>query len=236
MSVLLRKVPSKIEVYNDINNDVVNFFKILRERTDELIASLELTPYSRLEFAISQQTSEDELERARRFFIWSWQGRGRAGVKEPGGWRFMSRNTRGRTPVDDWNNINHLFSIAERLKMIQIEHDDAFKVIKRFDGPDTLFYIDPPYLAHTRSNRWGTSAYKYEMDNEQHRELAELLNSAKGKVIVSGYPSELYNELYKGWEQVDKSGQVDRGKRGGRERIERLWMRMEVGYDEGSGQ
>jgi len=96
-SVLLRKAPAFLEVYNDLGNDVVNFFRILRERPSELISAIDLTPYSRSEFLQAQETCADDLERARRFYVWSWQGRGRGGVKEPGGWRFMSRNTRSQT-------------------------------------------------------------------------------------------------------------------------------------------
>lgn len=132
-SVLLRKQPSFIEVYNDISGLVVNFFRVLRDQPDELMRLIELTPYSRQEFLESQKACVDSLELARRFFVWSWQGRGRAGVQEPGGWRFMSRATRGKTPVDDWTNNQHLWQIVQRLKAVHIESDDAAKVIGRFD-------------------------------------------------------------------------------------------------------
>lgn len=224
MSVLLRKPPAKIETYNDLNEDVVNFFKVLRERPQELIRAIELTPYSRTEYALAQQPSDDPLEHARQTFIWSWQGRGRPGLSEPGGWRFMSRDTRGQTPTDDWNNIDHLWKIVERLKHVQIESDDALRVIRRFDDPRALFYVDPPYLSKTRSNRWGTSAYRYEYSDEQHIELNRLLMQVQATVIISGYPSELYDSLYTGWQRVEREGQVDRGSNGKRKTTEVLWI------------
>jgi DNA adenine methylase len=162
------------------------------------------------------------LEKARRFYIWSWQGRGRAGVKEPGGWRFMSRDTRGRTPVDDWNNNSHLWNIANRLLQVQIEHDDALKVIQRFDDPKTLFYIDPPYVQHTRGLRWNHSAYSFEYTDDNHRELAQLLKSITGMIVISGYPSELYNSLYQDWHKIERPGQKDNAPQ--RDTTECLWL------------
>lgn len=224
MSVLLQKTPSKIETYNDLNGLVVNFFRVLREQPDELIRAITLTPYSRNEFILAQQPAGDPLEDARRFFVWSWQGRGRAGVLEPGGWRFMVRNTRGLTPVDDWVNIDHLWAIVNRLKNVQLENDDAFRIIKRFDDPRALFYIDPPYVSHTRSNRWGTSAYLHEFSEEQHIELSTLLHSTKGAIIISGYPSKLYESLYANWIRLERNGSVDRGRKGGKSITEVLWV------------
>ncbi|RJO64978.1 MAG: DNA adenine methylase [Candidatus Omnitrophota bacterium] len=212
-SVILRKHPSFIEVYNDLNGQVVNFFRILRERPADLIAAIDLTPYSREEFLLSQQDDIDldALERARRFYIWSWQGRGRAGVNEPGGWRFMSRRTRYRTPVDDFNNVDHLWGIVRRLKQVHIECDPYQKIILRYDSPETLFYLDPPYVQDTRCYRWMRDGYRFDMTDDEHRELARVVSEIKGMAIISGYPSDLYDELFAGWTRVDRRAAKDNG-------------------------
>ena len=226
-NVLLRKSPSFIEVYNDLNGMAVNFFRVLRERPDEFMRVIELTPYSRQEFVEAQQPADDPLEQARRFYVWAWQGRGRAGVEEPGGWRFMSRDTRGKTPVHDWTNNQHLWQLVHRLRMVQIENDDALSVLARFDGPKTLHYVDPPYVQSSRGARWGTSAYLFEYTDAQHRELAQVLRGLTGAVVLSGYPSALYDELYGDWVRIERPGQVDNAKK--RDTIECLWISRNIG-------
>lgn len=221
-SVLLRKTPSYLEVYNDLNGDVVNFFKMLRERMSDLITAIDRTPYSRSEFLQAQDPCTDELERARRFCIWSWQGRGRAGTKEPGGWRFMSRRKRSRTHVYDWNNNQHLWTVARRLKEVQIENRDALAVIERYDEPTTLFYIDPPYIQDSRGKQWKRAAYACEYTDEQHRQLSGVLHSVKGMVILSGYQSKLYDELYGDFPKVERKACKDNGVK---EVVECLWMK-----------
>lgn len=196
-SVLLQKTPSKLETINDKDLEVVNFFSVLRNNTDQLIREIELTPYSRYEYWNAYKPTDDPVESARRYYIRSWFGRG--GMrKESGGWRFLVTNARGGSVVDDWRRIGHLRLIVERLQMVQIENDDAFTIIERYDTPDTLFYVDPPYLFSTRGKRW-KAAYKYELSDADHSRLAELLNQVSGMVVLSGYQSNLYNELYKGW-------------------------------------
>ncbi len=195
--MLLSKQPSFIEVYNDLNGDVVNFFRAFyRKQPADLFAAIDLTPYSRQEYTEAQEMTGDDVERGRKFYVWAWQGRGRAGVPEPGGWRFMTRATRGTTPAQDWCNNQHLWAIAQRLKRVQIECDDALKVIARYDSPTTLFYVDPPYVQSTRGSRWAFTAYAHEMDDAAHGRLAELLHRVEGSVIVSGYPSPLYERFY----------------------------------------
>lgn len=223
-SVLLQKERSYVEVYNDINKLVVNFFRVLREKPDELINAIELTPYSRQEFIESQEYVDDPVELARRFYIWSWQGRGRGGVVEKGAWRFMSRNTRKKTPSDDWCNNQHLWLVVQRLKRVQIECDDALKVIKRFDDKNTLFYVDPPYVPETRGSRWSKTAYANDYTVDDHVRLADVLHSVEGKVILSGYHSGLYDGLYGDWEQIEKQGEKD-STVGERKTIECLWMK-----------
>jgi len=223
-SVLLRKPPTKIEVYNDLNGMAVNFFQVLRGRPEELIRALELTPYARAEYIQSQQPTDDPLENARRFYVGCWQGRGRGGVVESGGWRFMKKDNHGQTPCDDWRNISHLYAVAERLRHVQIESIDAFRCIDTYDTPETLFYLDPPYLPDTRSLRWGGSSYLHEYGAEDHGRLAEKLHTIKGMAIVSGYPSAAYDDLYPGWRTADKSSRKDSATPERVATTERLWI------------
>jgi len=222
-SVLIRKEPSYCEVYNDLNGLAVNFFKVLRERPDELIRAIALTPYSRAEYLQAHVVTDNALENARRFAAWCWMGRGRGGVVEVGGWRFMRSATRGQTSDDDWNNMAHLYDIAARLKDVQVESSDALDCIRRYDTPETLFYVDPPYVRSTRSGRWASTAYVHEMDDAAHRALAATLLQAQGMVILSGYPSGLYDELYAGWHRVETTARTD-ALASNRERTEVLWI------------
>lgn len=219
-SVLLRKKPSYHEVYNDLDGEVVNFFRVLRERTDEFIKAIELTPYAREEQVYSFIPADDEFERARRLYVRAWQSHGGGRTQWRTGWRYEKNDTRGSKMTDDWNKIDYLFAIAKRLKTVQIENDDAVSVIKRFDDSRTLFYLDPPYLPTTRSMRWRKKAYTFELTEQDHIALAELLNGIEGMVILSGHPSDLYDELYAGWRKVSKSTTTDFQSR----TIECLWI------------
>jgi len=212
-SVLLRKPPAQFDVYNDIDNEVVNFFRVLRDRPDELIRAIKLTPFARAELALAYEPCDDELERARRFYVRSWQCRGGPRTQWKSGWRLQKVNARGKRSIDDWNDFDHLWAVAQRLKQVYIEHDDALAVIRRYDTPDTLFYCDPPYPPCVRSKRWARHAYQYEMSEEDHRCVADMLHSIKGMAIVSSYPNDLYDELYAGWHVEFHSTRNDHGGR-----------------------
>lgn len=203
-SVLLQKNPSKFEVYNDLSGDVVNFFKVLRDRPDELIRAIELTPYSRQEWEESFNPSEDALESARKLYVRSWQTHG-GGVSSSknGGWRFLYRQVCGENVVQCFNRTEHLWILAKRLKQVQIECDPAVAVIQRYGrNPQSLIYCDPPYVHSTRVT---SDNYDYEMSDAEHQELAEVLNSVDAMCLVSGYDCELYRQLYKGWEVIEWS-------------------------------
>lgn len=199
-ATLVQKPPSPLEVYNDLDGDVVNFFRVLRERPEELIRAIKLSPYSREEYRLSRQPGGDDLERARRFYVYLWQSFG-ATSRGNSGWRFQ-RSDNGYNVAHHFAKTDHLWQVVDRLKGVQIENDDAIKVIGRYDTPETLFYCDPPYLPETRERN---GRYKEEITPEYHCRLAATLNDLKGKVIISGYPSPLYDELYTGWRRVEKS-------------------------------
>ena len=155
-AVLLNKKPSQVEVYNDIYSDVVNFFKVLRNQREQLLPLLELTPYSREEFAIScEDDNVDDLERARRFFIKARQVRtGLATAASAGRWGYVIQHSRrGMSQVvSRWlGAIDGLEDVCNRLRQVQLENLDAIDIISRYDTAETLHYIDPPYTMNTRS-------------------------------------------------------------------------------------
>ena len=206
-AVLLNKEPSPIETYNDIDGEVVNFFKVLRENKDKLIEQIGLTPFSREEFiiAIEDTSSEiDDVERARRFYIRARQVRtGLAQKASAGRWancKLTSRAGMGGA-VSRWlGGVEKLPDIASRLLTVQIENAPAIEVIKRYDSEETLFYCDPPYPHESRGDK---NAYAYEMTDEEHRELAKVLHKVKGNVALSSYHCNLMDELYSDWTVVE---------------------------------
>ncbi len=193
-SVGLQKQPSETEVYNDLHSGAVNFWLTLRDRWKELIELIESTKFSS---SLMQGASEDggsPLKQALKFYAQSTLSYTGGGVKWPG--RSSIRLQQSESEKHD-----HLWAIAERIKNLKIFNENAFDIIKRFDGPDTLFYCDPCYLPSTRNS---SQCYVYDMTFNQHQQLAELLNNVQGSVVLSGYLSELYEHLYQGWRQIEK--------------------------------
>lgn len=198
-AVLLNRDSSPIETYNDLDGEVVNFFRVLRDDSEALVRAIGLTPFSREEFAIACKLdpTQPPLERARRFYVRARQVRtGLAQTASIGRWANCKNTSRSGMSgvVSRWlGAVDMLPQIAERLLRVQIENRPAIEVIRLYDSPDTLFYCDPPYVHETRGD---SKAYKHEMTNQQHRELAEVLNAVKGKVALSNYDCELLNQLY----------------------------------------
>jgi DNA adenine methylase len=217
-SVLLRKPRARAEVYNDLDGEIVNLFRIARDHGEDLRRALELTPFSRDEFMASYEPAEDPLEQARRTVSRSFMGFGSNSHNRATGFRSNS-NRSGTTPAMDWRHYpDELGAIIERLRGVVIENRDALEVLQIHDGPATLHYVDPPYLTETRDA--GTD-YRFEMDEAAHIRLAEVLHGLEGAVIVSGYPSPLYEDIYAGWIRAERASLAD----GAAPRTEVLWMR-----------
>lgn len=208
-AVLLNREPSPVETYNDMDGEVVCFFRVLRNQTDELIRAIALTPFSREELALAVTKPDkdtDGLERARRFFVRARQVRtGLAQTASAGRWAHCRDTSRAGMAgaVSRWlGSVEGLSEIAQRLLRVQIENRPATEVVRLYDTPETLFYCDPPYPHETRGD---SKAYKYELGGQDHVELAAVLRNAKGKVAVSGYRCPLLEELYKGWRCIEAS-------------------------------
>lgn len=206
-AVLLNREPSPVETYNDIDGDVVNFFRVLRDRGEDLVRAIGLTPFSREEFhkAINGSMKRiSDLERARRFYVRARQARtGLAQTATLGRWANCKNTSRAGMSgvVSRWRGgVEALFEIAERLLRVQIENRPAVDVIRLYDSPQTVFYCDPPYLHETRGD---SKAYGFEMDVEAHRELSEALLSVRGKVAISGYRCAPMDKWFKGWRRFD---------------------------------
>jgi DNA adenine methylase len=223
-SVLLRKPQAKLETWNDLHGRLVNFFTVLRSRPDELVRALELTPYARAEYEQAREQHPDPLEDARRFYVIGCQGRvGAAGAAERGrvhGWRYVVDQAarHGRPSYCEFTDLDHLHAIARRLRHVQVEHDDALAVLRRYDAAGVLHYVDPPYWDPTADFH---SRYAHPMNTEaEHRALAGVLHACRGMVVLSGRPSALYDELYGGWVRVDRQALTDGGVLG----AEALWL------------
>lgn len=198
-AILLNRQPSPVETYNDIDGEVVNFFKVLREHRDELIQQIALTPFSREEFALACHLDPtiSSIERARRFYVRARQVRtGLAQTASLGRWANCKNTSRSGMSgvVSRWlGGVNQLEDIATRLLRVQIENRPATDIIELYDSTETLFYCDPPYIHETRGD---TSSYGFEMTDDNHRELARVLNKIQGLAAISNYECELMEELY----------------------------------------
>lgn len=231
-AVLINREPSPVETYNDINGDIVNFFKVLREQREELLEKISLTPFSRQELkkAVEEKGNDDlsDVERARLFFVRAGQTRsGLAQDATPGRWAYCKSTSRRNMSgaVSRYHGrLEKLYDVADRLRRVQIENKDALEIIERYDGEEALFYCDPPYPHEVRGD---TSSYGNEMDEDDHRELAEVLRNCEGKVAVSGYQCDLYEELFedRGWNRVDAEEKTMHTTKDTRQ--ESLWLNYE---------
>jgi len=187
-AALLNRRPSPIESYNDLDGEVCNFFRVLRDDKEKLVEAIGLTPFSREEFALACKLDPTclPLERARRFYIRARQVRtGLAQTASIGRWANCKDTSRAGMSgvISRWlGGVEMLPSIAERLLRVQIENRPAADVIHLYDSPSTLFYCDPPYVHETRGD---SKAYGHEMTDEQHRRLADILNSCRGMVAIT---------------------------------------------------
>lgn len=228
-SVLLRKPRSYAEVYNDLDETIVSLFRVLRDReqASRLVELIGLTPFARSEFDLAYDPTDDPVESARRTLVRSFMGfgsDGTAGIYRTGFRCNVSRT--GTTPATDWAGYKHALPvIIDRLQGVTIEQRPALELIDRFDNPEAVIYLDPPYLPETRSagNRrrgQGFHVYTHEMEEEDHVELIDRCLSSKSMILISGYPSKLYDASLKGFLRKTRKAYAD----GGKPRTECLWI------------
>lgn len=225
-SILLRKQRSYAEVYNDLDSEVVGMFRILRDpqqaaRLRELVA---LTPFAREELRDAYELTDDPIEQARRLMVRSFQGFGSDSANDARRTGFRANSNRsGTTPSHDWANMPPAIDIlAERMRGVTVENRDYAAIVGQHDGPQTLFYADPPYLHDTRAanGKQHMKRYRHEFTEADHRRMAEVLRSAQGMVVLSHYPCALYDEMFGDWWSTTRAALAD----GARKRTEQLWM------------
>jgi DNA adenine methylase len=198
-SVLLKKKPSKHEVYNDLNDEVVNLFRVVRdpETARKLRHLLKLTPYSRVEWMSCFEPAEDPVEQARRTLVKSLMSLGVSSNRKPTGFRVYTKNY--HYLPQRWNEYTeHIKLFTTRMKEVCIEHRDAIEVMREHDSIKTLHYVDPPYLSRSSMQH----GYKIEMKTEhEHEALLIALKKLKGFVVLSGYAHDLYFDQLREWGQ-----------------------------------
>lgn len=210
-AVFFNKKRSKIETINDIDDHVVNLFEIIRERTQELLEAIENTPWSRTEYRKSYEPmTGDKLEDARKFMVRTWMAIGTK-TSDITGW---ANNIK---PVDSgasrWNKLRENMKIAtdrlrhDKCNLVQIENKNAIELIKTYNRPYVFIYADPPYPIRTRSKR----IYAHEMTDEDHVMLLEVLKEHKGRVMISSYKNDIYDEVLSGWHVESTQSKTEKG-------------------------
>ncbi len=232
LSVLLAKAPAKMETVNDLDHELITFWRVLRDRPLELERACALTPHSRWENVLADDRGDlDELERSRRVWVKLTQARAlslRRGIS--GGWKHYVYPAGSSIGMPDYLEayVERTAAAAARLHAVSLECMPALDLIAKYGAePGVLLYVDPPYLGTTRDGR---NNYKHEMrDPADHRALAEALHAARSAVVVSGYPCHLYDrELYPGWDRVTLAAFTGNGT-GDRTRTEVLWSNRPLG-------
>lgn len=227
--VLMRKPRAYSEVYNDMDGDLVNFFRVMQDagQRQRLIESVVMTPYAREEFEVAWQPSSDPVENARRLVIRAQMGFGSAGAtKGTTGFRIDTKREY-ETAQHVWAQYPaNLQLVGLRLTGVLIENRPAIDVIKAHDTPDTLFYVDPPYVHETRcriSSKESARGYRHEMDHADHLELIDVLSRVRGMVVLSGYENPTYSDALDGWEKHSTAARIS-GNRGAAVRMETVWL------------
>lgn len=224
LAVLLAKRPSGMETVNDLDGELMNFWRILRDHTDDLLRVAALTPHSRAEHAaaLDAAAAADDLERARRTWVRLSQGRG-GHTQRRTGWRYYQDPRGSHASMPDYIDayLERICPAARRLRSVSLECRPALEVIRQYgQHTGTLVYADPPYVGTTRT--WGNN-YAVEMrTDDEHRELADALDACKASVVLSGYHSPLYDALYRNWYRTEIPTETGNGGTD-RKRVEVLW-------------
>lgn len=223
-SVLMAKPRAYSEVYNDLDDEIVNLFRVLRcrRRREQLIEQIALTPYARVEFAMAMKPTRNTVEQARRTIVRAQMGFWSAGAtKGTTGFR-IDTDRKYSTAQHQWAAYPaQIAAVGERLCGVLIEHRPAIDVMLAHDADDVLHYVDPPYLPETRCGRG--NFYRHEMTTDQHDELLAVVRELRGMVLVSGYPSDRYTTALSDWQAVSAFARAS-GQRGSVNRTEVMWM------------
>lgn len=231
LAVLLAKPRSRMETVNDLHTSLMTFWRVLRDRPDDLTQACELTPHSRAEYLHCRdaEPATDEVEIARRVWVVLTQGRGGHDRAKQSNWRYYVDPTSSSTSFPGYLDgyRDRMPPVALRLRGVSLKSMPAIEMIAKYGAsPDVLLYVDPPYLGSGRTG----NRYRHEMRGDyEHRELAEALRAAAAAVVLSGYPSDLYDrELFPDWSRVEIASMTGNGGREKR-RTEVLWSNRAIG-------
>ena len=197
-AVLFNKPISRIETINDLDCDVVNLFKCIRDNCEELAKVTATTPFSREEYekAYIKNEEENEIEKARKFLIRCWMSFG-SRIITKGGWRHDVHGREAAYSLKQWYDLPMwIINYTERLRQVQIENRLAVEIMANYNNEKVLIYADPPYLISTRT---GGKQYVHEMEDKDHEIFLQAALNHKGAMIISGYESDMYNETLEGW-------------------------------------
>lgn len=221
--MFFNKDPAKIETLNDLDGEVYNLFKVIRDRPEEFAKSLEMTPYSREEYENAYKKFQLKQSWNGQESLWcvvGWVWVAATYIKT--GFRSSQQGNSPKT-TKHWGELqDRVLLAAERLKHAQIEKLPALELLKRYDTPDVFIYLDPPYLPGTRKGY----LYNIEMTEKDHIELLEAIKKHPGKDLISGYDNDLYNEILNGWSKAQKQTQAEHGLK----RIETVWFNYAKEY------
>lgn len=220
-SVLMRKERVPCEVINDLDDQLVNLFRVLQdeEQAEQLRRLCWLTPFARYEFGRSYEDTDDPVLQAHHLIVRSFFGYGSKSCVSITKNGFRSQRSETNSPAVDWASWPEVLPAAvERLRGVVIENKPALDVITRYDKRGGIMFVDPPYVHGARNLNQGS--YRHEMTDEDHRELAATLRQVRGYVVVSGYPSDLYEEIFQGWPQFSRKAYADKSA----ERTEVVWL------------
>ena len=219
--IFFRKERSAIETINDIDNEISNLFLQIRDNPEELILLIKNTPWSKYEYDLSFEKTDNDVERARRCIVRFWFTIG-ANVRKKNGMKFEIKRNTGAISYFHLKLPEVIEKTSERLKhkrncIVQIENRNVFELIPKYNRENVLMYLDPPYLLETRKNK---KVYRNEFSDNEHEELLKLIVCSKAKIIISGYESEMYSKYLSGW-HLEKTTAKDLA---GNRKTECIWM------------
>jgi len=217
--VLLNKPVVAHEAVNDLDDNVVNLFRVIRECGDELAAAVELTPWSRVEYELcKEKRSDNPVEQARRFVVQCWQGHGSAAGGRGSGWKNGGKNGAEQMVTETWARVpERIRAVISRFRYVEIEHRPALEVIERYAAPATLIYADPPYPKFTRGGRLYVED---DMSDADHLALLDALDRHTGAVVLSGYGCPLYDDRLSHWARRERDATDTKGQ----SKTEVLWL------------
>lgn len=219
-AVFFRKARSPIETVNDLDGDVVNFFRVLRADPERMARTVRMIPFARAEYDDAwENPGTEEFDRAVRFLVRSKMAFGKR-LNTKSGFKIDVAGREAGYACEQWNALPEEIRVcAQRLKDAQIENRPALDVIRRFNAEGVVMYLDPPYLTQTRTGR----AYRHEMTDADHEELLQELLKTRARVILSGYASPMYDDALMDWHRRERRAYAQ----GGAARTEVIWCNFE---------